>query len=645
MLKVAFITNIYKEEEKKEIGRLKDEIKKLGFENYEIFVNDGIADNRGYAYGVNQGIKRGLKDKADVFVIFNADISLTGLTKQLIVNGLTSYDVLGFAMEQDEKIYYGGEVDKKRLSGGLILVKPSKRYSNVDYVSGSLMFIKRTVIEKIGLWDENYFFYYDEVDYCCRAKKAGYKIGIDSQSVYEHFELSQYNPRKDYFLAKNRFKFFWKYSNFSQKLYEFIRSPKTLIELLPLATNMIKQSKFLTNFFSLNFSSLANKLFHFALFIFLVRTLPPEKYGIYVIVWAFIGFFTPLIDLGTTTYGLVYLPKQKQTMINNLISMRFYIAGLIFLATNLAALFLFKSQREIIIYIFLTSVVILSNVWSGSYLIINSIKEKIIKSSIVSLIFNFAYILTIIIGLLLKKELMTIFLIIFITFLLYTVINFFLVKEEIGKLRLTIDLTIWKKVLSKSYIFILISFVAGLYFKQDVFLLKYLKSESTVGIYSAGYKFLDALLLLAASYNITVTPIFSKLVKERHLLKKKMVKDFILLFGIGCLTVIFFYIFGPLVLPLILKGKYLSGIKIAQIVVLALPFILITSIFYNVLYAFDMAKYVFFVFLIQVIINLIFNLIFIPIYSYYAAAWITVFSEMMNMLLAFYFVKRRLAKL
>ena len=270
-MKIVFITNIYKDEEKKEIERLKSEIGRLGFDHYKIYVHEGIADNRGYAYGINRGIEKGMKDGADVFVVFNADISLIGLKKQFIINGLTDYDLLGFAMEQGAKNYYGGEIDRWRLSGGLIDKKPTKQYVNVDFISGSLMFIKRKVIEKTGLWDESYFFYYDEVDYCHRAKKAGFRIGIDTKHWYKHFELSQTNPRKDYFLAKNRLRFFWKYSNYWQKLYEIIRTPKTTLEYFPVFASLVAKSKFLTNLFSLNISSLLNKLFHFALFIFLVK--------------------------------------------------------------------------------------------------------------------------------------------------------------------------------------------------------------------------------------------------------------------------------------------------------------------------------------------------------------------------------------
>jgi len=641
-MKIIFVTNIYKEEEKKEISRLSGEIKNLGFEDYEILVNEGIKDNKGYAYGVNQGVKTGLEKNGDIFVIFNADISLDKITKKDILAGLKKFDILGFAVKQGNGVYYGGEIDKWRLSGGMITKKPENRYNLVDFVSGSLMIVKKKVLQKIGLLDESYFFYYDETDFCYRAAKNNFTVGVDSENSYFHFEFSKTNTRKEYFLAKNRFRFFLKYANFKQKAYELVRSPKTFFEYIPLFTSLALGSKFLTNFFSLNFSSLLNKLFHFGLFIFLVRNISPENYGVYTIVWAFIGFFTPLIDLGTTSYGLVYLPREKNLMINKLISMRFYIAGLIFLAVNLIAVFSFFSQKEIVGYIWLTSVVILANVWSGSYLIINSVKEKVIYSSLVSLIFNFIFVVSIIAGLIIKKELLTIFLVISVLFLLYAVVNFLLVKKEITKIKLEIDISGWLKVFKKSYIFVLISFLAGIYFKLDVFLLTFLKSESAVGIYSSGYKFLDALLLLAASYNITTMPIFSKLTKNLHLLKKKVFRDFLMLGFMGMGVSILFYFFAPVFLPVVLKNSYAGGIMAARIVVFALPFVLLSSIYFNVLYAFDLAKKVALILFIEVLINLTLNLVFIPFYSYYASAYITVVCEMINFGLAYYFVRKQI---
>lgn len=45
-----------------------------------------------------------------------------------------------------------------------------------DWVTGACLMIRREVIEQIGLMDEGFFLYYEEVDWCFRAKRAGWKV-------------------------------------------------------------------------------------------------------------------------------------------------------------------------------------------------------------------------------------------------------------------------------------------------------------------------------------------------------------------------------------------------------------------------------------------------------------------------------------
>jgi len=58
----------------------------------------------------------------------------------------------------------------------------------VEAVSGGAMLISRGVIDKIGLLDERYFFYFEDLDYCRRAQKAGFKIYFlpSAQIIHEH---------------------------------------------------------------------------------------------------------------------------------------------------------------------------------------------------------------------------------------------------------------------------------------------------------------------------------------------------------------------------------------------------------------------------------------------------------------------------
>ena len=110
--KIAFIFVLCKTP-KEEIERLKDEVKRLGFKDYRIYFPDNSNNHQGYAYGVNIGLKQALKDGCNLFVVANPDISLKNLSKK-ILDAAKYFDIWGLAMKQDEKIYYGGMLDKKR---------------------------------------------------------------------------------------------------------------------------------------------------------------------------------------------------------------------------------------------------------------------------------------------------------------------------------------------------------------------------------------------------------------------------------------------------------------------------------------------------------------------------------------------------
>lgn len=193
------------------------------------FFIDNSGTDKGYAAGVNEVLQKNI-DTFDVILVCNPDISLNGLTLQLIEESSKQFDIWGYGMKQDGKMYYGGELDPMRMSGGLISQKPDVRFNSTDFVSGSCMCISTSVIRNIGLLDESYFMYYEDVDYCFRASQAGFRIGVDCGFTYKHYEDSKKNAQKDRWLAKNRLKFLLRYGSLQQKLYELIRLPKTVIE-------------------------------------------------------------------------------------------------------------------------------------------------------------------------------------------------------------------------------------------------------------------------------------------------------------------------------------------------------------------------------------------------------------------------------
>jgi len=194
------------------------------------FITDNSNTQKGFAYGVNRGMRKAYEQGYELFIVCNTDISIQGLTVKQLENASKEFAIFGFAMDQNGKTYYGGEIDTLRYSGGLIDKKTDSCYSPVDFVTGSFMGISRTVIDTIGYFDEGYGMYYEDVDYCYRAKKAGLLVGINTEFIYRHFETSRTNKQKARYLALNRFRFFLRYAPIRAKIYECIRAQLTLWE-------------------------------------------------------------------------------------------------------------------------------------------------------------------------------------------------------------------------------------------------------------------------------------------------------------------------------------------------------------------------------------------------------------------------------
>ncbi|MDP3057772.1 MAG: glycosyltransferase family 2 protein [bacterium] len=153
--------------------------------NYKLLIN---SHNAGFAGGNNPGIEYAVKNKSDYVLLLNNDTIVgPGFLEKLVKVGESdrNFGIIG------PKIYY--ETDKNRiwfgggyfswLGGGRHMEfdkiddKPlDETIKEVDFMTGCSLLIKREVIEKIGPMNEDFFLYYEDTEWCLRARKNGYKI-------------------------------------------------------------------------------------------------------------------------------------------------------------------------------------------------------------------------------------------------------------------------------------------------------------------------------------------------------------------------------------------------------------------------------------------------------------------------------------
>lgn len=155
-------------------------------------------ENLGFSGGNNVALEFAREElEADYFLLLNNDT----LVHPHFLDFLVDY------AEQDESIgvvgptvYYHQEPHKIAFLGGYInpctgkithhhldeedhgLLAPQE----LDFISGCSMLLKREAVERVGLLDPEYFLYSEDVDWCLRAKKAGYRVCLVPEARIWH---------------------------------------------------------------------------------------------------------------------------------------------------------------------------------------------------------------------------------------------------------------------------------------------------------------------------------------------------------------------------------------------------------------------------------------------------------------------------
>ena len=184
----------YKNIELESLSGTDIEFDKLNSNNKLILIKND--HNAGYSEGNNIGIKFSLG-------ILNPDYILL-LNNDTVVDENFLAELVTFANKKQRngivgpKVYYFDNPDKIayighniNLCNGRISDPDMEEYKNssplkIDFVVGCGLLIKKNVIKDIGLLDPNYFLYYEDVDWCLRARNSGYDVFYVPKSKIWH---------------------------------------------------------------------------------------------------------------------------------------------------------------------------------------------------------------------------------------------------------------------------------------------------------------------------------------------------------------------------------------------------------------------------------------------------------------------------
>jgi GT2 family glycosyltransferase len=198
-------------------------------------------ENLGFAKGNNLAIK---KSRGRYVLLLNPDTEILENALEKMVHFMDAHEDCGVAgcnlLNSDSSLQFSVRAFPDLASQVFILLKIHHLFPHskamykylvqnfdygktqeVDQVMGAFMIIRREVLDKIGLLDENFWIWFEEVDFCKRAKSAGWKIFYTPEAkIIHHYGQSfkqtmglkkqkNFNRSLSYYFRKNGTKGEW----------------------------------------------------------------------------------------------------------------------------------------------------------------------------------------------------------------------------------------------------------------------------------------------------------------------------------------------------------------------------------------------------------------------------------------------------
>lgn len=182
--------------------------------------------NLGFAGGNNLGLRYALAHDADYALVINNDTVVDPTMLSQLVAAAEAHPNAGlvgpiiYFLDCPNAVWFAGY----RFTHGIYLLRrglhlspPIQPVEQVDFVSACGMLIRRAVLEQVGLFCDEYFMYYEDLDLCFRVKSAGMSIiCVTGARMWHAISASSGgadSPIKQYYQVRSSLIFYRKYSH------------------------------------------------------------------------------------------------------------------------------------------------------------------------------------------------------------------------------------------------------------------------------------------------------------------------------------------------------------------------------------------------------------------------------------------------
>lgn len=195
------------------------------FPDVQIIAN---SRNLGFAGGYNVGLRQALRQGFElVFLINNDTLLAPSCLTELVAEAAIACDIglvtakIYYANDQQRIWSVGNQLHSSTLevTGGGDKQLDSGQWEvsqDVDFAPLCGVLIKRTLLNRVGLFDEDFFLYYEDMDFCRRARLAGFRLRLAPAARMWHVVSSssggENSPAVRYWKAQSSARYFRKHA-------------------------------------------------------------------------------------------------------------------------------------------------------------------------------------------------------------------------------------------------------------------------------------------------------------------------------------------------------------------------------------------------------------------------------------------------
>ena len=174
-----------------------------------------LPTNQGYAGGMNLALRLAQEERVPFVLLVTQDVVADPDMACNLLRAMISESKAGivgpvvYYLQEPEKVFSaGGYIDKKKAEVGHFQAPLKGEPYEVDWVDGCCMLVRRETLQDTGGFDEAFFMYYEENDFCQRTRRQGWKVMIEpSARAWHEVTLGPRSFAYHYYMAKNAYRF------------------------------------------------------------------------------------------------------------------------------------------------------------------------------------------------------------------------------------------------------------------------------------------------------------------------------------------------------------------------------------------------------------------------------------------------------